>query len=116
MKTMNDCIFCKIINGEIPSKKVYEDELVYAFYDIAPAAPVHILIIPKEHLSGMNDASPAHQALLGHILLTAQKLAKDLGFSEDGYRIINNCGENAGQTVFHLHFHLLAGDKFDRLV
>lgn len=113
---MNDCIFCKIINGEIPSKKVYEDELVYAFHDIAPTAPVHVLIIPKEHLSGMNDASPAHQALLGHILLTAQKLAKELGIAETGYRIINNCGENAGQTVFHMHFHLLGGDIFSRLV
>ncbi len=113
---MNDCIFCKILKGEIPSKKVYEDELVYAFYDIAPAAPVHILIIPKEHLAGLNDATTAHQTLLGHILLTAQKLAKDLGIAEDGYRIINNCGENAGQTVFHMHFHLLAGNKFDTLV
>ncbi len=113
---MEDCIFCKILKGEIPSKKVYEDDLVYAFYDIAPVAPVHILIIPKEHLAGLNDATPAHQALLGHILLTAQKLAKDLGIAEDGYRIINNCGENAGQTVFHIHFHLLAGDKFDKLV
>ena len=113
---MNDCIFCKILNGEIPSNKVYEDDLVYAFHDIAPAAPVHILIIPKIHLSGMNEALPEHQALLGHILLTAQKLAKELGLSESGYRIINNCGENAGQTVFHMHFHLLGGDTFTRLV
>jgi len=113
---MNDCIFCKILKGEIPSKKVYEDELVYAFYDIAPAAPVHVLIIPKEHLSGMNEADEKHAALLGHILLTAKKLAKDLGVAEKGYRIINNCGENAGQTVFHMHFHLLAGDKFTKLV
>lgn len=113
---MNDCIFCKILKGEIPSKKVYEDELVYAFYDIAPAAPVHVLIIPKEHLSGMNEADEKHKALLGHILLTAKKLAQDLGVAETGYRIINNCGENAGQTVFHMHFHLLAGDTFTKLV
>lgn len=113
---MDDCIFCKIIKGEIPSTKVYEDELVYAFRDIQPAAPEHILIIPKEHLSGMNQATPEHQMLLGHILLTAQRLAQELGFANDGYRIVNNCGENAGQTVFHLHFHLLAGGKFDRLV
>lgn len=113
---MNDCIFCKILKGEIPSKKVYEDELVYAFYDIAPAAPVHVLIIPKEHLSGMNEADEKHEALLGHILLTAKKLAQDLGVAETGYRIINNCGENAGQTVFHMHFHLLAGDTFTKLV
>ncbi|MBR5236798.1 MAG: histidine triad nucleotide-binding protein [Clostridia bacterium] len=113
---MTDCIFCKILQGEIPSKKVYEDELVYAFYDIAPAAPVHVLIIPKEHLCCLNEAEPAHKALLGHILLTAKKLAKDLGVAESGYRIVNNCGENAGQTVFHLHFHLLAGDTFSKLV
>ncbi len=113
---MTDCIFCKILKGEIPSKKVYEDELVYAFHDIAPAAPVHVLIIPKEHLCCLNEAAPAHQALLGHILLTAKKLAKDLGVDESGYRIVNNCGENAGQTVFHLHFHLLAGDTFSKLV
>lgn len=113
---MNDCLFCKILKGEIPSKKVYEDDLVYAFEDIAPAAPVHILIIPKEHICCLNKAAPEHQALLGHILLTAQKLAKDLGVSGDGYRIVNNCGKNAGQTVFHLHFHLLAGAPFDKLV
>ncbi|MBE7022399.1 MAG: histidine triad nucleotide-binding protein [Ruminococcaceae bacterium] len=113
---MNDCIFCKILQGEIPSKKVYEDELVYAFYDIAPAAPVHVLIIPKIHLAGMNEATEEHKALLGHILLTAQKLADELGISKSGYRIINNCGENAGQTVFHMHFHLLGGDTFTSLV
>ncbi len=113
---MNDCIFCKIIKGEIPSTKVYEDELVYAFRDIQPAAPEHILIVPKEHISCANRLEESHKALVGHIVLTAAKLAKDLGFADDGYRIINNCGENAGQTVFHLHFHLLAGDKFTNLV
>ena len=113
---MENCVFCKILAGEIPSKKVYEDDLVYAFHDIAPAAPVHILIIPKEHLCCLNAADSSHQALLGHILLTAQKLAKELGVDESGYRIINNCGENAGQTVFHLHFHLLAGNTFSNLV
>ena len=113
---MNDCIFCKIIKGEIPSTKVYEDELVYAFRDIQPAAPEHILIVPKEHICCANKLEESHKALVGHIVLTAAKLAKDLGFAEDGYRIINNCGENAGQTVFHLHFHLLAGDKFTNLV
>ncbi len=113
---LENCIFCKILKGEIPSKKVYEDDLVYAFHDIQPAAPVHILIIPKEHLCCLNEAKTSHQALLGHILLTAQKLAKELGVAEGGYRIINNCGENAGQTVFHLHFHLLAGDTFTKLV
>lgn len=111
-----DCIFCKIIDGEIPSKKIYEDELVYAFSDIAPAAPVHILIVPKEHICCANKLEEKHEKLLGHIILTASKIAKEQGIADDGYRIINNCGENAGQTVFHLHFHLLAGDKFTKLV
>ena len=113
---MNDCIFCKIIKGEIPSTKVYEDDKVYAFRDINPAAPVHILIIPTEHICCANELKEAHKELVGHIILTAAKIAKDLGIAEDGYRLVNNCGESAGQTVFHLHFHLLAGDKFDRMV
>ena len=113
---MNDCIFCKIINGEIPSNKVYEDERVYAFRDINPAAPVHILIVPKEHICCANKLEESHKELLGHIILTAKKIAEAEGVAEDGYRIINYCGENAGQTVFHLHFHLLAGDKFENLV
>ena len=113
---MNDCIFCKIINGEIPSTKVYEDEYVFAFRDINPAAPVHILIVPKEHICCANKLEENHKELLGHIILTAKKIAEAEGVAEDGYRIINNCGENAGQTVFHLHFHLLAGDKFENLV
>ncbi len=113
---MNDCIFCKIIKGDIPSTKVYEDALIYAFRDIAPAAPEHILIIPKEHICCANKLEDKHEALVGHIILTAAKIAKEQGFAEDGYRIINNCGENAGQTVFHMHFHLLAGDTFTKLV
>ncbi len=113
---MNDCIFCKIINREVPSAKVYEDDLVYAFRDIAPAAPVHILIVPKEHICCANKLEDKHKELLGHIILTAKAIAEAEGVKDDGYRIINNCGENAGQTVFHLHFHLLAGDKFENLV
>ncbi len=113
---MENCIFCKILKGEIPSDKVYEDELLYAFRDIAPAAPVHVLIIPKEHIESTNALNAEHKELLGHIVLTAAKIAKDLGVAEDGYRILNNCGKNAGQTVFHLHFHLLAGDEFKNLV
>lgn len=113
---MTDCLFCKIINGEIPSAKVYEDDLVYAFRDINPAAPVHILIIPKEHICCANELEEKHQQLIGHIILTAKKIAEQEGIAQDGYRIINNCGENAGQTVFHLHFHLLAGEKFADLV
>lgn len=110
------CIFCKIIKGDIPSSKVYEDELVYAFRDIEPAAPQHILIVPKEHICCANKLEEKHEALVGHIVLTAAKIANDLGFAEQGYRIINNCGEDAGQTVFHLHFHVLAGAKFTSLV
>lgn len=113
---MNDCLFCKIVKGEIPSTKVYEDELVYAFRDIAPAAPTHILIIPKEHICCANKLEDTHKELLGHIILTAKKIAEAEGVAESGYRILNNCGEDAGQTVFHLHFHLLAGDKFENLV
>ena len=115
MKDSN-CIFCKIIDGEIPSNKVYEDELVYAFRDIAPVCPEHILIIPKEHICCANALEEKHASLISHIILTATKLAKELGFADSGYRILNNCGEDAGQTVFHLHFHLLAGDKFENLV
>ena len=113
---MNDCIFCKIVKGEIPSTKVYEDKLIFAFRDINPAAPEHILIIPKEHICCANELEDKHKELLGHIILTAKKLAEAEGVKESGYRIINNCGENAGQTVFHLHFHLLAGEKFGDLV
>lgn len=113
---MDDCIFCKIIKGEIPSTKVYEDDLVYAFRDINPAAPVHILIIPKVHICCANELKDNHKELIGHIILTAAKIAKAEGVADDGYRLVNNCGAQAGQTVFHLHFHLLAGDKFDRMV
>lgn len=103
-----DCIFCKIIDGSIPSTKVYEDEQVIAIKDLNPQAPVHILIIPKKHIDCVNDLTEQDEALVGHIFLTAKKIASQLGLS-DGYRIINNCGKNAGQTVLHLHFHLLAG-------
>lgn len=113
---MENCIFCKILKGEIPSKKVYEDDLIYAFYDVAPAAPVHVLIIPKEHICCANKLGDEHKELVGHIFLTAAKLAKELGVDESGYRILNNCGKDAGQTVFHLHFHLLAGEEFKNLV
>lgn len=104
-----DCLFCKIIAGEIPSKKVYEDEKVYAFYDISPAAPVHVLIIPKTHISSANALSEENAAVVGHIFTVAARLAAELGIAEKGYRIVNNCGEDGGQTVHHLHFHLLGG-------
>ena len=104
-----DCLFCKIINGEIPSKKVYEDDRVYAFYDISPMAPVHVLIVPKQHISSMNEITAENSAVISHIFEVAAKLAAELGISESGYRVVSNCGADAGQTVFHLHFHLLGG-------
>ncbi len=104
-----DCLFCKIIKGEIPSKKVYEDEKVFAFYDISPAAPVHVLIIPKEHIPSANALTAENAAVVGHIFTVAASIAKELGIAENGYRIVNNCGEDGGQTVHHLHFHLLGG-------
>ena len=104
-----DCLFCKIINGQIPSSKVYEDELVYAFRDIEPQAPVHILIIPKEHIASANDLNDRNCAIVGHIFSVAAKIAKSEGIEKGGYRIVNNCGADGGQTVGHLHFHMLGG-------
>lgn len=107
---MSDCLFCKIIKGEIPSAKVYEDEKVYAFKDINPIAPVHILIIPKEHISKLDDVNETNSAVISHIFEVAAKIAKDMNLT-NGYRVVSNCGDDAGQTVFHIHFHLLAGRK-----
>ena len=104
-----DCLFCKIAAGEIPSKKVYEDAEVYAFYDISPAAPVHVLIIPKVHIPSANALTEENAAVVGHIFAVGARIAKELGIAEKGYRIVNNCGEDGGQTVGHLHFHLLGG-------
>lgn len=104
-----DCLFCKIINGEIPSSKVYEDEWVYAFNDISPTAPVHVLIIPKEHISSANHITSSNEEVIGKIFSAANKIAKELKIDESGYRIVNNCGEDGGQTVHHLHFHLIGG-------
>ena len=106
---MEDCIFCKIINGDIPSKKVYEDDKVYAFYDIEPAAPVHVLVVPKEHIANVNEINENNADIIAHIFTVINKLVKELGISETGYRIINNCGKDGGQTVHHLHFHILGG-------
>lgn len=106
--SLQECIFCKIIAGEIPSQVVYQDDKVFAFRDIAPAAPVHVLLIPKKHISSMADIDMEDADLMGHILLTTAKLAKELGLAK-GYRLVSNCGEEGGQTVDHLHFHLLGG-------
>ena len=103
-----DCLVCGIINGEVPSAKVYEDDLVYAFKDINPQAPVHVLIVPKTHISSAAELTDENCAVVGHIFAVAAKIAKDLGL-ENGYRIINNCGKDGGQTLMHLHFHLLGG-------
>ncbi len=104
-----DCLFCKIIAGEIPSTKVYEDDLVYAFRDIEPQAPSHILIIPKQHISSVNEINDENCAVVGHIFKVAAEIAKAEGISREGYRIVTNVGENGGQTVGHLHYHMLGG-------
>ncbi len=106
---MNDCVFCKIVKGEIPSQKVYEDEEVLAFHDIQPAAPIHILVIPKKHIASLNEVEKDDQALLGKIHTVIQTIAKEQGFSDNGFRVIINCGKDGGQEVAHLHFHVLAG-------
>jgi len=105
---MNDCIFCKIVAGEIPSQKVYEDDKVFAFKDISPKAPVHILVVPKEHIVSTADVDGANSHLVASCFEAISKIAKSEGL-EDGFRIISNSGENGGQTVFHLHFHVLGG-------
>lgn len=106
---MEDCIFCKIANGDIPSNKVYEDGDFLAFHDIQPAAPTHVVIIPKKHIPSMDKAEDEDFALIGKLHKVAQTAARKLGIAETGYRLINNCGPDGGQTVFHLHYHLLGG-------
>jgi len=109
-----DCIFCKIASGEIPADVVYEDDEILAFSDLAPQAPVHVLIIPKTHIASLDDVdeSAGHKELLGHLIVKAHEIAAGLGL-ENGYRVVNNCGEDAMQTVKHVHFHLLGGRKMD---
>jgi histidine triad (HIT) family protein len=106
-----DCLFCKIIAGEIPSSKVYEDDLCYAFNDIEPQAPTHILIIPKQHIKSMAEIDESNSAVVAHIFEVAAKIAKEKGL-DDGFRVVSNCGDCAGQTVKHLHFHLMGGRDF----
>ena len=106
-----DCLFCKIIAGEIPSAKVYEDDKVYAFKDISPVAPVHVLVVPKKHYSSVMEVDDPE--VFGQIFEVIQKLAKELGVSEDGFRIVNNCGDNGCQSVKHIHFHLIGGKQLD---
>ncbi len=106
---MSDCLFCKILNGDIPSKIAYEDDLVIAFDDIHPQAPTHKLIIPREHIETVNDLIPPHNQLIGHMVYVAKQLAKDLEIDENGYRILMNCNRHGGQAVYHIHLHLLGG-------
>ena len=106
-----DCLFCSIINGEVPSSKVYEDDVCYAFNDIDPQAPVHVLIVPKQHIKWAYDINEENAAVVGHIFSVIPKIAEQLGI-KDGFRVVNNCGDIAGQSVKHLHFHLMAGRPF----
>jgi histidine triad (HIT) family protein len=107
-----NCLFCKIVSGAIPATKVHEDDTCIAFNDITPQAPTHILIIPREHVDSLDTATADDKETIGHLLLAAARIARDKGFSEDGYRVVINTNRDGGQTVFHLHVHLLAGRPF----
>lgn len=111
-KTDADCIFCKIVAGEIEGDIVHESDEVVAFRDLNPQAPTHILIVPREHIPTVNDLEPAHAAAVGELFLAARRLAAAEGHAEDGYRVVMNCNEGAGQSVFHIHLHLLGGRRF----
>ncbi len=106
---MENCIFCKIINKEIPSTIVYEDDKVIAFNDVNPAAPIHILVVPKKHIEKVLDVKDDEMDLIAHIYKVINKIASDQGFAEKGFRVITNCGKDSGQEVMHLHFHILGG-------
>ena len=108
---MEDCVFCKIVNGDIPSAKVYEDDTVLAFKDLDPQAPTHLLVIPKQHVRSLAEINESNSAVVAHIAEVIAKLAKDLDL-KNGFRVVSNCGDSAGQSVKHLHFHLLAGREF----
>ncbi len=109
---MTECIFCKIAQGEIPAEIVYENEDVVVFRDLNPQAPIHLLAIPRVHIASMNDLDNAHAALAGKLLLAAKTVAAQEGIADSGYRVVMNCGEGAGQTVFHIHLHILGGRPF----
>ena len=108
----SDCLFCKIIGDEIPSARVYEDDVCIAFNDISPQAPKHILIVPRTHVDSLDTAGESDKATLGHLLLAAGEIARQSGIAEDGYRVVINTNADGGQTVFHLHVHLLGGRPF----
>ncbi|MBR3847986.1 MAG: histidine triad nucleotide-binding protein [Oscillospiraceae bacterium] len=109
---MSDCLFCKIVAGDIPSTKVYEDESVFAFRDIAPQAKTHILVIPKEHIASVAEINSENSAVISHIFEVIAQIAKEEKL-DGGYRVVSNCGDDAGQTVHHLHFHILGGEKLN---
>jgi histidine triad (HIT) family protein len=106
---MGNCIFCKIVAGEIPSKKVYEDDVVVAIHDIEPQSPVHVLVIPKKHIAGVNEIAAEDEAIVGHAYTVIAKLVKELGVDQSGYRVVVNSGRDGQQSVPHLHFHILGG-------
>ena len=110
---MSSCLFCQIVEKKRPSRVVYEDDHAFAFEDVNPQAPVHILIVPRRHVAGLEHASQDDQHMLGHILLVAQKIAREKGIHKSGYRLLVNQGPNAGQSVLHIHFHLLGGRVLD---
>ena len=105
---MSDCVFCRIVAGEIASRRVHEDDEVVAFHDLNPQAPTHVLVVPRRHIASLDGAGEGDAALLGRLLLAVRRVARELGV-QAGYRVVNNCGAPAGQSVFHIHFHLLGG-------
>lgn len=112
MASNDRCLFCRILSGEIPARKVYEDDDVFAFHDINPQAPTHILVIPRKHIAMLDDIDAENAALMGTLVARASQLARDLGLNSEGYRLVANNGAAAGQTVFHIHLHLLGGRTF----
>ncbi len=110
-----DCLFCKIIDGDIPSTKVYEDDMVLAFRDIEPQAPEHIVVVPKKHIESANEITAENSNYVAAVWEKIPHIAKELGFATDGYRVVNNCGKNGGQTIPHLHFHILGGKLYTDL-
>ena len=110
---MENCLFCRIVSREIPSRIVYEDDLLLGFYDIEPKAPVHVLLIPKTHVASLNDMGPEHEGIIAHLTMTIPKVAEKMGVKDTGYRVVVNCGKDSGQAVAHLHYHILGGRSFE---
>ena len=108
---MSNCLFCRIVAGDIPAKIAYQDDDVVAFHDINPQAPLHVLVIPRKHIATINDLQADDAEVVGKLFLAAKKIAREAGYEEDGYRVVMNCGADAGQAVFHIHLHLLAGRR-----